>query len=74
MQISLVKHGNSQAFVIPKAILDLLKIDKETKFEVETNGEDLSFHKIKEQDEKFKFAKENILKRHSNLYKNLADR
>ena len=37
----LVKHGNSRAVVIDKAILELLKIDDETELELSTDGSSL---------------------------------
>jgi antitoxin component of MazEF toxin-antitoxin module len=37
----LVKHGNSLALVIDKAILELLKIDAETDISVSTDGHSL---------------------------------
>jgi antitoxin component of MazEF toxin-antitoxin module len=41
MKKRLVKHGNSRALVIDKAILDLLKIDDDTELEVTTDGRSL---------------------------------
>ena len=38
----LVKHGNSQAIMIEKAILDLLNIDMNTELEVTTDGTSLT--------------------------------
>ena len=35
---NLVRHGNSKAIVIEKAVLDLLKIKDDTPLEVITNG------------------------------------
>ena len=35
---NLVRHGNSKAIVIEKAVLDLLKINDDTPLEVITNG------------------------------------
>ena len=37
----LVSHGNSAALIIDKPILDLLKVDMETPFEISTDGKNL---------------------------------
>jgi antitoxin component of MazEF toxin-antitoxin module len=37
----LVRHGNSRALVIDKAILELLKIDDQTDLELSTDGRSL---------------------------------
>ena len=41
MPKKLVRHGNSRAIVIDKAILELLKIDDETLLELSTDGRSL---------------------------------
>ncbi len=41
MPKKLVRHGNSRAIVIDKAILELLKIDDETELELTTDGRSL---------------------------------
>ena len=41
MRKKLVRHGNSRAIVIDKAILELLKIDDETELELTTDGRSL---------------------------------
>ena len=42
MRKKLVRHGNSRALVIDKAILELLKIDDDTELEVVTDGRSLT--------------------------------
>jgi antitoxin MazE len=42
MQKRLVRHGNSRAIVIDKAILDLLGIDDGTDLRITTNGTSLT--------------------------------
>ena len=37
----LVSHGNSAALIIDKPILDLLKVDMETPFEISADGKNL---------------------------------
>jgi len=41
MQKTLVKHGNSMALVIEKAVLDLLGVNAETPFDITTDGQAL---------------------------------
>lgn len=38
----LVRHGNSRAIVIDKAILELLKIDDDTELDLTTDGRSLT--------------------------------
>ena len=37
----LIKHGNSQALLLDRAVLELLKITPETELEITTNGKKL---------------------------------
>ena len=39
MTKKLIKHGNSWALVIDRAILELLKIEPDTQLELSTNGD-----------------------------------
>ena len=41
MTKTLIKHGNSLALVIDKAILDILRIDADTPLELTTDGDRL---------------------------------
>ncbi len=52
MPKKLVKHGNSRAIVIDKAILELLKIDDETELELSTDGRSLAITPVGEADER----------------------
>jgi antitoxin component of MazEF toxin-antitoxin module len=45
--LKLTKIGNSLGIIIPKAILDLLNIDKETLLEIETDGDGLRITPIR---------------------------
>lgn len=45
---NLIKHGNSHALVIDRAVMDLLKIDADTPLEVTTDGENLLIHPLRD--------------------------
>jgi antitoxin MazE len=44
----LTKHGNSLALVIERPVLDLMKVDAETPFEVSTDGQVLILEPIRD--------------------------
>ncbi len=43
----LTKHGNSQALVLDRAVLDLLKISSDTELEITTDGKRLLIEPIR---------------------------
>ncbi|HEY9719175.1 MAG TPA: AbrB/MazE/SpoVT family DNA-binding domain-containing protein [Trichormus sp.] len=45
---NLIKHGNSHALVIDKAVMDLLHIEADTPLEVTTDGENLLIRPIRD--------------------------
>jgi antitoxin component of MazEF toxin-antitoxin module len=45
---TLIKHGNSYALVIDRAILDLLRVSPETPLELTTNGETLMVSPVRD--------------------------
>ncbi len=45
---NLIKHGNSHALVIDRAIMELLRIDPETPLEVTTDGNNLLIHPVRD--------------------------
>jgi antitoxin MazE len=45
---NLIKHGNSHALVIDKAVMDLLRIEPETPLEVTTDGENLLIRPVRD--------------------------
>lgn len=45
---NLIKHGNSHALVIDKAVMELLKIDSDTPLEVSTDGESLLIRPVRD--------------------------
>jgi antitoxin component of MazEF toxin-antitoxin module len=71
---SLTKHGNSLALLIDKPILDLLKIDADTKLEVRTNGKDLILSPIRDQleDAEFEAALRSVNDQFGEVLRNLA--
>lgn len=52
MPKKLVKHGNSRAIVVDKAILELLKIDEDTEVELSTDGRSLTITPVGAADER----------------------
>ena len=53
----LVSHGNSAALIIDKPILDLLKADMETPFEISTDGKNLIISPVENATREVKFKK-----------------
>ena len=47
MTKQLTQIGNSLGFIIEKPILDLLKVDAKTKFEVVTDGDAITFRPVR---------------------------
>jgi antitoxin component of MazEF toxin-antitoxin module len=45
---NLIKHGNSHALVIDKAVMDLLHIEADTPLEVTTDGENLLIRPVRD--------------------------
>lgn len=73
---NLVKHGNSHALLIDKAVLELLKIDPETtQVEVSTDGNVLIIAPIRDK-KKQKELQEKLAKidtKYSAVFKRLAE-
>ena len=71
---SLTKHGNSLALLIDKPILDLLKIDADTRLEVRTNGKDLILSPIRDQleDAEFEATLRSVNDQFADVLRNLA--
>ena len=74
MRKKLSAIGGSLGFVIEKPILELLSIDRDTEFEMTTDGEGLHLRPIRTEDRKAKLK--NLLtegdKRYGKMLKNLA--
>jgi antitoxin component of MazEF toxin-antitoxin module len=71
----LVAHGNSAALIIDKPILQLLKVDEATSFEITTDGKNLILSPVEDgkRDKKFKAALEKMNKLHGKTLKKLAE-
>lgn len=75
MPKKLVKHGNSRAIVIDKAILELLKIDNDTDLDLSTDGRSLVITPIGEPDERrarLQALSERLMDENDNLLGRLA--
>ena len=73
---SLTQVGNSRALVIDKSILQAAGLDNDTKFQitVDPNG-GIIIQSIQSMNEKLhKESVKRVLKKHSKLFKRLADR
>ena len=70
----LVSHGNSAALIIDKPILQLLKADTDTPFEVTTDGKSLIISPVKDAkcEKKFRTALEKVNKKHGKTLRKLA--
>ena len=76
MRKKLVRHGNSRALVIDKAILELLKIDDDTEVEVAVSGQTLLVTPAREDEaakQRFDEAVERTLGRYDNVFRKLAE-
>lgn len=71
----LVSHGNSAALIIDKPILQLLKVDEKTSFEITTDGRNLIISPVEDgkREKKFKAALEKVNKVHGKTLKKLAE-
>ena len=71
---TLTPHGNSQALVIEKAILNLLNIGNETPLEVTTDGTNIIISPVrdKSREKAFRLALDKVNKNHAKTLKKLA--
>ncbi|MDR3617159.1 MAG: AbrB/MazE/SpoVT family DNA-binding domain-containing protein [Candidatus Obscuribacterales bacterium] len=72
---SIVKHGNSQAIIIDRPILDLLKIDESTKLDISTDGVSLIITPVSgaSRDARFDAAMRRTVAKHKGLLVKLAE-
>jgi antitoxin component of MazEF toxin-antitoxin module len=70
----LVRHGNSIALVLDRAILELVKIDPAEPVEISTDGGRLIISPVQDQDRrrKFKAALAAVNQKHGRTLKRLA--
>lgn len=76
MRKKLVKHGNSRALVIDKAILELLDVDDDTDFEIRLQGESLTVTPVTaaaERADRFELAVRESLEKYGDVYRRLAE-
>lgn len=71
----LVRHGNSLALVIDKAILDLLRIDHDTPLELITDGDVIVIKPERDEDheKKLHLALEAVNEKYGRALKRLAE-
>ena len=71
----LTTHGNSQALIIEKAVLDLLDIKPKTPLEITTDGKSIVISPVKnkQRGEAFRSALAKVNKRHSKTLQKLAE-
>jgi antitoxin MazE len=73
MRKKLSAIGNSLGIVIEKPILELLKIDRDTEFEMTTDGQRLILEPITtDRDKRFDAAARRVMKAHDQTLRNLA--
>lgn len=73
MRKKLSAVGNSFGVVIEKPILELLKIDRDTEFEMTTDGNRLVLEPIREgRKKRLTEAHEKIIKKHDTTFRKLA--
>ena len=70
----LVTHGNSAALIIDKPIMELLKVNIKTPFEVTTDGRNLIISPVEsgKREKRFRAALEQVNKAHGKTLKKLA--
>lgn len=74
MRKNLTVIGNSLGIIIEKPILDLLGIQKETQFEMTTDGRRLILEPVKEskKQDRIKAATRRVMKNHDKTLRELA--
>jgi len=72
---NLTKHGNSYALVIDKPILELLRANADTPFEIMSDGRSLVITPVRDpkEEKKFEAALSKVHKRFGNAMKKLAE-
>ncbi len=72
---NLIKHGNSHALVIDRAVMDLLRIDPDTPLEVTTDGENLLIRPVRDKrsQKKIDDSLSKFDRKYSAVFKKLAE-
>ncbi len=74
MEKTLSAIGNSLGLIIERPILDLLKIDKDTKLDISTDGESLIIRPVRENRQaRLDGAAERLMDQHENTFRKLAE-
>jgi antitoxin MazE len=76
MKKRLVKHGNSRALVIDKAILEVLNLSDDDEVQVSINGDQLIITPVRGDDERqkrFEQAVERTMEQYDDLFRRLAE-
>ena len=75
MTKNLIKHGNSWALIIDRAILELLKIDHDTPLELVTDGDVLVIHpqRTAEREKEFQAALDGVNSKYGRVLTRLAE-
>lgn len=70
----LVSHGNSAALIIDKPIMELLKVNMKTPFEVTTDGRNLIISPVEsgKREKRFRAALDKVNRTHGKTLKKLA--
>lgn len=76
----LVKHGNSRALIIDRAVLDILHIDDDTELTVAMEGKSLVITPSRPENEEeaerrqeFEETKKRVLKKYESVFRRLAE-
>jgi antitoxin component of MazEF toxin-antitoxin module len=72
---TLTKHGNSLALVIEKPVLDLIRADADTLFDVSTDGQVLILSPVRDadRDSAFKAALDKVNSKYPKALKKLSE-
>ncbi len=71
----LVKHGNSSALILDKALLKILNLDNTSEVEISTDGKSLIITPVKfkfSDNEKIQNTIEEAIEKYNDLFKELA--
>jgi antitoxin MazE len=76
MKKRLVRHGNSRALVIDKAILEVLNLADDDEVQISINGDQLIITPVRKNDERqkrFEQAVERTMEQYDDLFRRLAE-
>jgi len=76
MKKRLVKHGNSRALVIDKALLEVMNLADDDEVQISINGDQLIVTPVRGEDEgqkRFEQAVERTVEQYDDLFRRLAE-